>query len=153
MQLGLIKSVHGRNKVTERKNITLTHIHGKGRIYHLYCKRPQGKCIAGVLNPNPGELPSSRLQFQPSSNQNDQQLDIKIWETVQRDGFKSAFCIRLYHTNTLVQWFSNFLHQVPPQKIFVSPSIAIMTNVKKSCRPNYSDSLFTALCLQVKIED
>ena len=31
---------------------------------------------------------------------------------------------------TLVQWFSNFLHPVPPQKIFDSPSTTIMTDVK-----------------------
>ncbi len=30
----------------------------------------------------------------------------------------------------LGQWFSNFLHQVPPQKIFGFPSITIMTNIK-----------------------
>ncbi len=28
------------------------------------------------------------------------------------------------------QWFSNFLHQVPPQKIFGFPSTTIMTNIK-----------------------
>ena len=28
------------------------------------------------------------------------------------------------------QWFSNFLHQVPPQKIFGSLSTTIMTNMK-----------------------
>ncbi len=27
-------------------------------------------------------------------------------------------------------WFSNFLHQVPPQKIFGFPSTTIMTNIK-----------------------
>ncbi len=30
----------------------------------------------------------------------------------------------------LRQWFSNFLHQVPPQKIFGFPSTTIMTNIK-----------------------
>ncbi len=30
----------------------------------------------------------------------------------------------------LGQWFSNFLHQVPPQKIFGFPSTTIMTNIK-----------------------
>ncbi len=30
----------------------------------------------------------------------------------------------------LVQWFSNFLHQVPPQKIFGFPSTTILTNMK-----------------------
>ncbi len=30
----------------------------------------------------------------------------------------------------LNQWFSNFLHQVPPQKIFGFPSTTIMTNIK-----------------------
>ncbi len=30
----------------------------------------------------------------------------------------------------LEQWFSNFLHQVPPQKIFGFPSTTIMTNIK-----------------------
>ncbi len=30
----------------------------------------------------------------------------------------------------LDQWFSNFLHQVPPQKIFGFPSTTIMTNIK-----------------------
>ncbi len=30
----------------------------------------------------------------------------------------------------LYQWFSNFLHQVPPQKIFGFPSTTIMTNIK-----------------------
>ncbi len=34
------------------------------------------------------------------------------------------------YTNTLIQWFSNFLHQVPPQKIFGFPSTTIMTNIK-----------------------
>ncbi len=29
-----------------------------------------------------------------------------------------------------MQWFSNFLHQVPPQKIFGFPSTTIMTNIK-----------------------
>ncbi len=33
-------------------------------------------------------------------------------------------------TKTLDQWFSNFLHQVPPQKIFGFPSTTIMTNIK-----------------------
>ncbi len=32
--------------------------------------------------------------------------------------------------NALDQWFSNFLHQVPPQKIFGFPSTTIMTNIK-----------------------
>ncbi len=31
---------------------------------------------------------------------------------------------------TVEQWFSNFLHQVPPQKIFGFPSTTIMTNIK-----------------------
>ncbi len=31
--------------------------------------------------------------------------------------------------NGLGQWFSNFLHQVPPQKIFGFPSTTIMTNI------------------------
>ncbi len=30
----------------------------------------------------------------------------------------------------LDQWFSNFLHQIPPQKIFGFPSTTIMTNLK-----------------------
>ncbi len=30
----------------------------------------------------------------------------------------------------LDQWFSNFLHQVPPQKIFGFPSTTSMTNIK-----------------------
>ncbi len=30
----------------------------------------------------------------------------------------------------LYQWFSNVLHQVPPQKIFGFPSTTIMTNIK-----------------------
>ncbi len=34
------------------------------------------------------------------------------------------------YTNTVGQWFSNFLHQVPPQKIFGFPSTTIMTNIK-----------------------
>ncbi len=34
------------------------------------------------------------------------------------------------YTNTVDQWFSNFLHQVPPQKIFGFPSTTIMTNIK-----------------------
>ncbi len=33
-------------------------------------------------------------------------------------------------SNHLEQWFSNFLHQVPPQKIFGFPSTTIMTNIK-----------------------
>ncbi len=32
--------------------------------------------------------------------------------------------------NDLNQWFSNFLHQVPPQKIFGFPRTTIMTNIK-----------------------
>ncbi len=36
----------------------------------------------------------------------------------------------LFFTYTLRQWFSNFLHQVPPQKIFGFPSTTIMTNIK-----------------------
>ncbi len=32
--------------------------------------------------------------------------------------------------SVLDQWFSNFLHQVPPQKIFGFPSTTIMTNIK-----------------------
>ncbi len=32
--------------------------------------------------------------------------------------------------NPIEQWFSNFLHQVPPQKIFGFPSTIIMTNIK-----------------------
>ncbi len=32
--------------------------------------------------------------------------------------------------NCIEQWFSNFLHQVPPQKIFGFPSTTIMTNIK-----------------------
>ncbi len=35
-----------------------------------------------------------------------------------------------YRDNTIGQWFSNFLHQVPPQKIFGFPSTTIMTNIK-----------------------
>ncbi len=31
---------------------------------------------------------------------------------------------------SLDQWFSNFLHQVPPQKIFGFPGTTIMTNIK-----------------------
>ncbi len=31
---------------------------------------------------------------------------------------------------SLLQWFSNFLHQVPLQKIFGFPSTTIMTNIK-----------------------
>ncbi len=34
------------------------------------------------------------------------------------------------HQYHLDQWFSNFLHQVPPQKIFGFPSTTIMTNIK-----------------------
>lgn len=43
--------------------------------------------------------------------------------------------------DNLDQWFSNFLQQVPPQKIFGSQSIAIMTNskIQKCKRPNYSE--------------
>ncbi len=36
----------------------------------------------------------------------------------------------MQHYNPLTQWFSNFLHQVPPQKIFGFPSTTIMTNIK-----------------------
>lgn len=32
--------------------------------------------------------------------------------------------------NSLMQWFSNFFHQVPPQKILGSPSTTITTNIK-----------------------
>ncbi len=32
--------------------------------------------------------------------------------------------------NLVDQWFSNFLHQVPPQKIFGFPSTTSMTNIK-----------------------
>ncbi len=35
-----------------------------------------------------------------------------------------------YLIDSLRQWFSNFLHQVPPQKIFGFPSTTIMTNIK-----------------------
>ncbi len=35
-----------------------------------------------------------------------------------------------YSPKSLDQWFSNFLHQVPPQKIFGFPSTTIMTNIK-----------------------
>ncbi len=31
---------------------------------------------------------------------------------------------------SLAQWFSNYLHQVPPQKIFGFPITTIMTNIK-----------------------
>ncbi len=34
------------------------------------------------------------------------------------------------HKDGVGQWFSNFLHQVPPQKIFGFPSTTIMTNIK-----------------------
>ncbi len=36
----------------------------------------------------------------------------------------------LFRGVPLEQWFSNFLHQVPPQKIFGFPSTTIMTNIK-----------------------
>ncbi len=32
--------------------------------------------------------------------------------------------------NPIEQWFSNFLHQVPPQKLFGFPSTTFMTNIK-----------------------
>ncbi len=35
-----------------------------------------------------------------------------------------------YESKALEQWFSNFLHEVPPQKIFGFPSTTIMTNIK-----------------------
>ncbi len=38
--------------------------------------------------------------------------------------------VDLFCGNRLDQWFSNFLHQVPPQKIFGFPSTTIMTNTK-----------------------
>ncbi len=41
--------------------------------------------------------------------------------------FKSKYIISV---NRLDQWFSNFLLQVPPQKIFGFPSTTIMTNIK-----------------------
>ncbi len=34
------------------------------------------------------------------------------------------------HLDSLWQWFSNFLHQVPLQKIFGFPNTTIMTNIK-----------------------
>ncbi len=67
-------------------------------------------------------------------------LSLKIMEAIQSTRFCS-FCSGVYsfshHPNLsktekccLEQWFSNFLHQVPPQKIFGFPSTTIMTNIK-----------------------
>ncbi len=57
--------------------------------------------------------------------------------------------------NSLVQWFLNFLHQVPPQKIFGFPSTTIMTNIKMQykCLPTAPGvcsrcvCVFTAVCV------
>ncbi len=40
------------------------------------------------------------------------------------------FCCGYQGRNIVEQWFSNFLHQVPLQKIFGFPSTTIMTNIK-----------------------
>ena len=40
-----------------------------------------------------------------------------------------------FKPNTIDQGFSNFLHQVPPWKIFASPSTTIMNNVKIQYTP------------------
>ncbi len=44
--------------------------------------------------------------------------------------FVSNVHIQTAQRHRLTQWFSNFLHQVPPQKIFGFPSTTIMTNIK-----------------------
>ncbi len=47
--------------------------------------------------------------------------------------FKAAVIIpvpKKSNISCLDQWFLNFLHQVPPQKIFAFPSTTIMTNIK-----------------------
>ncbi len=56
---------------------------------------------------------------------------------------------------TLGQWFSNFLHQVPPQNIFGFPSTTIMTNIKMqykwlptaTCVCSRCVCVFTAVCV------
>ncbi len=70
-------------------------------------------------------------------------LILELWVTVQIDFRTSRYhnnlavgagqfwpMGRLLPTIGLDQWFSNFLHQVPPQKIFGFPSTTIMTNIK-----------------------
>ncbi len=59
------------------------------------------------------------------------------WDlNTSKDGACRIWSGRLFHNlgattiNALSQWFSNFLHQVPPQKIFGFPSTTIMTNIK-----------------------
>ncbi len=57
------------------------------------------------------------------------------------------------------QWFSNFLHQVPLQKIFGFPSTTIMTNIKMQykwlptapgvCSRCVCVCVFTAVCVCV----
>ncbi len=47
--------------------------------------------------------------------------------SLQKSSFLAQSLQRVY---PLEQWFSNFLHQVPPQKIFGFPSTTIMTNIK-----------------------
>ncbi len=54
----------------------------------------------------------------------------------------------------LGQWFSNILHQVPPQKIFGFPSTTIMTNIKMQYKwlptaPGVCVCVFTAVCVCV----
>ncbi len=44
--------------------------------------------------------------------------------------FNHTLDLIILHGIDLTQWFSNFLHQVPPQKIFGFPSTTIMTNIK-----------------------
>ncbi len=51
-------------------------------------------------------------------------------KSVKSDSDITGTLSRLDEWQHLEQWFSNFLHQVPPQKIFGFPSTTIMTNIK-----------------------
>ncbi len=50
--------------------------------------------------------------------------------SVRRGSLRVHQKMRTSSLYSLEQWFSNFLHQVPPQKIFGFPSTTIITNIK-----------------------
>ncbi len=65
-------------------------------------------------------------------------LTLPLWEYMcktpvcQGSYYNSEYttCDASHSQLYLEQWFSNFLHQVQPQKIFGFPSTSIMTNIK-----------------------
>ncbi len=85
------------------------------------------------------------------------------WTNFNEAGFHfkitNAQCLSMLRPSTenrLDQWFSNFLHQVPPQKIFGFPSTTIMTNIKmqykccpllRVCVHGVCVCVFTAVCV------